>query len=66
MLQTGRNPGGLLRRQQIVRGVGFHLDDSVQRVFDLVHLVRVPSGDQPVALVEVAARQCATRPGATR
>ena len=58
MLETGRNPRRLLRRQQIVRRGGLDLDDSADRVLDLVHLVAVPAGDQPLALIEVAPAQC--------
>jgi len=46
--QADGNPRRLLRRQQIVGGVGLHLDDAVQRVLDLAHLTRMPPGDQAV------------------
>ena len=41
-----------------MRRGGLDLDDTADRVLDLVHLVGVPAGDQPVALVEVAPAQC--------
>ena len=53
MFQAGRDPRGLLRGEQIVRGVGLDLDDTVQGVFDLMHLMEVPAGDQRIALIEV-------------
>ena len=57
VLEAGRDPRRLLRRQQIVRRGRLDLDHAADRVLDLVHLVEVPAGDQPVALVEVAAAQ---------
>ena len=57
VFQPRRDPGRLLGWQQIVRGVGLDLDDAVQRVLDLMHLVGVPPGDQPVALVEITAAE---------
>ena len=57
VLQPDGYPRRLLRRKQVVRRVGLHLHQAVQGVLDLMHLVRVPPGDQPVAFIEVAARE---------
>ena len=54
VFQADRDPRRLLRRQQIVRRRCLHLDHTADRVLDLVHVVRVPAGDQPGSLVEVA------------
>ncbi|BBY92995.1 hypothetical protein MGALJ_26640 [Mycobacterium gallinarum] len=62
MLESRGYPRRLLRGKKVVRRIGLDLDDAVQRVLDLVHLVAVPSGDQPVALVQVAAAECPTTP----
>ena len=55
VLKPDGDPGRLLRRQQVVRGSGLDLDHPADRVLDLVQIVGVPAGDQPIALVEVTA-----------
>ena len=57
MFQSDRDPGGLLRRQQIVGRRRLHLDHPADRVLNLVQVMRVEAGDQSMAFVEVTAGQ---------
>ena len=51
----GRDPCGLVRREQ-VRAVGrLHFDRAVDGILDLVEVVVVPAGRQPLSLVDQAA-----------
>ncbi len=55
MFQADRNPGGLLRRQQVMRARRLDLHHAADRVLDLMQVMRMPAGHQSMALVEVAA-----------
>ncbi|BBZ21259.1 hypothetical protein MGAD_55940 [Mycolicibacterium gadium] len=57
MFEARGDPRRLLRGEKVVRRIGLDLDDPVQRVLDLVHLMGVPSSDQAVTLIEIAAAE---------
>ena len=62
MEQSGRNPGGLLRRQEIMRGVSFDFDRPLERVLKLVEVMGVPVGDQVGPVVGESSRQHGSTP----
>ena len=57
MKQTGRYPGGLLQRQETVRGIRLDFDRPLERVLKLVEVMGVPVGDQIRAVVGERSRQ---------
>ena len=56
MGQPGRDPGRLLRREQVVGSRGLELGHSLEGVFDLVQVVAMPACDEVAAFVQEGPR----------
>ena len=53
--ETRGDPCGLLRGQEIVGGFGFDLNGPLERIFELVQVVGMPTRDQVGPVVDVGA-----------
>ena len=51
MGEPGRDPGGLLGREDVADTGGLDLGDALERVEQLVQLVRVPGRDEVVGVL---------------